>query len=75
MEAINGKRFLNGVLIISMWYVWRVWNNKLHNNELPSPEKTAEDIEAYSFLWIDNRAKKTNFDLIAWGNFNFGSLL
>lgn len=43
--------------------MWKVKNNnELHNNEVSALEKLVEEINAFSFLLIGNRAYKVNMD-------------
>lgn len=65
------KRLINGIMLISMWSIWKARNHKVHENVLAAPESIVGEIKVVSILWIGNRANKINAEWGSQSDFSF----
>ena len=64
----DNKYILRGIIITTLWAVWKERNNRIFNNKRRRAIEVVEHIKSTSFFWIRNRSKFKVIDWIDWCN-------
>ena len=51
------KKILHGIVMVSMWAIWKARNDTIFNGAQPSVELILSSVKSLSFLWFKNRTK------------------
>lgn len=72
LSAMSGnrqKKVFHGVILTTVWSIWRARNDLIFNAKQVSTRKIFEEIKVMSFLWITNRGRLSNMSWDSWGRF------
>ena len=51
------KKIVHGIVVVSMWAIWKARNETVFNGKEPSVERIVSTVKSMSFLWVKNRTK------------------
>ena len=54
------------VVFVVCWVIWSFRNKLLFGSVNPRKDELFDDIRYYSFLWISNRDRNSNFSWVDW---------
>ncbi|XP_071713354.1 uncharacterized protein [Rutidosis leptorrhynchoides] len=63
-----GGKMWQAIEWICVYYIWKIWNDKVFHGKTWSIPGSLSEIQIKSFEWVGHRAKKKKFDWLTWLN-------
>ncbi|XP_022040631.1 uncharacterized protein LOC110943184 [Helianthus annuus] len=64
------KKVFGAISQVVIWSLWKMRNDVLFGQAIPSVSKVVEESKSMSYHWVKNRSKSSHWSWSEWCNFN-----